>query len=359
MKNRTTTSFLHHFHDFSIAVVITFLLLSVQPTALLAQSRNDKLPTVKISKKKRKSPEVKEVKNPEKIKNAYSGPKTSPNTARPKDNYQRPKSLRKAEKTKDSYRQPATRTVNYNNSPQQNQNPPPPYEEGQAKSRESLWKRLFRKKTSSTFEGNLKVNKANEGTEGTDYQGNLKQKKIDYNQLAKDQHLYQGNIRRAPQKRLEIQYQYRAEHMSFYSGGKKVPKPHHQQRLDQQKSADLQSAGLYKVKKQKDEAAGYTTYHGQIKLPTLKTRTRHYKKLSEKVHQYDGDIRYRKPGKDMHPSVFHLKAKTKNSYEQKEKYRRWRVIISHIFKQSDQPKSVKEKERKPRYDKNESEIWYY
>lgn len=359
MKNSTTTSFLHRLFSFSITVVVTLLLIISQHNDLRAQSKKDKLPTIKVSRKKKEPLEVKEIKSPNKVKDSYNGSKTTPKSAKPKDNYRRPESVRKAEKSRDQYQQPASKTVNYNNSPQQNQNNPPPFEEGQSKVKKGLWQKIFRKKTVSTFEGNLKRNKKEDGTVGTDHQGNIKQQKIDYDQLAKDQHLYQGKIRRAPQKRLDKQFQYKAEYMSFYSGGKRVPTPNKKEKLDQKQSNDLQSAGIYKVKKQKDKAAAYTTYYQQIKLPTLKAKTRHYKKLSEKVHQYDGDIRYRKPGKDMHPSVFHLKAKTKNSYEQKEKYRRWRLVLSHIFKQSDQPKHVKERERKPRYDKGESEIWYY
>ncbi|WPP51541.1 hypothetical protein [Catalinimonas niigatensis] len=359
MKNKSTTSFLHYFHFFSIAVVLTLLFIFLQHGELLAQSKKDKLPTIKVSRKKKEALEVKEIKKSKTIQDSYSGPKTTPTTGRPKDSYKRLETLRKPEKSKDQYRQPASKTVNYDNSPQQNRNTLPPLEEGQDKSKGSFWKRMFKKKTVSTFEGNLKTTKQEEGTKGTDYQGNIKQQKIDYNQLAKDQHLYQGKIRKAPQKRLDRQFQYKAEYMNFYSGGKRVPTPHKKEKQDKVKSDDLQSAGMYRVKKPNDKAAAYTTYHDQIKLPTSKAKTRNYKKLSDKVHQYDGDVRYRKPGKDMHPSVFYLKAKTKNSYEQKEKYRRWRLVISHIFKQSDQPKRVKEKDRKPRYDKDESEIWYY
>lgn len=359
MKNNSNTLFLHNFHYFSIAVALTLLLTIFQHKELHAQSRGDKLPTIKVSKKKKEPLEAKEEKNPNQIKNSYRGPKTSPNSTPSKDHYKRPESIRKAEKSRDQYHRPPTKTVNYENTPQQNQNNPPPYEEGKPKSESSLLKRIFRKKTAFTYEGNIKRSKQDIETEGTDHQGNIKHSKIDYDQLARDQHLYQGKIRRAPQKRVDRQFQYKAEYMNFYSGGKRVPTPHKKKKLDQRFSSDLQSSGMFKVKKQNDKAEAYTSYHAQIKLPTLKARTKNYKKLSEKVHQYDGDIRYRKPGKDMHPSVFYLKSKTKNSYEQKEKYRRWRLVISHIFKQSDQPKRVKEKDRKPRYDKDESEIWYY
>lgn len=358
MKNRSTTSLLHAFCY--LPVMISLVLVLLQSGDVLAQSKKDQLPTVKVSKKRKEPIKIKPGKKPQKIKETYSGPKTSDNNSKARDDYKRPASLRKPEKSKDQYQRPASKTVNFDNSGKTaNQYPSPPVEEGQEPQKRSFFQRIFHRKSALEFEGNMKRKKKEEGTDGTDYQVKVKKSKIDYEQLAKDQHLYQGNIRKAPQKRVDKQFQYKAEYMFFYAGGKRVPKPEKQEKISKQQSADLQTAGLYKVKKEKDKAASYTSYHGQIKLPTLKARTSHYKKLSKKVHQYDGDIRYRKPGKDMHPSVFHLKAKTKNSYEQKEKYRRWRLIISHIFKQSDLPKNVKEKDRKPRYDKNESEIWYY
>ncbi|WKN30596.1 hypothetical protein PZB74_16660 [Porifericola rhodea] len=340
--------------------MIFVLLLSGINGEAYAQSNEGKLPTVKVAKKKKKPREAKEVKKPIKIKDAYKQPASVGNSSKAKDNYQRPASKGKKKKHRDNYQQPASKTLNYNNSPYDAPvNNEPAYEEGQDKPRESFWQRTFNRNKPSTFQGRLKRKKEIEGTEGTDYQGTIKRKKVDYEQLAKDQHLYQGNIRRAPQKRVDKQFQYKAEYMNFYSGGIRIAKPKRQIKINERQSSDLQSAGMYKVKKEKDKAASYTSYHGQIKVPTLKARTRHFKKLSAKVHQYDGDIRMRKPGKDMHPSVYHLKGKTMRSYEQKEQYRRWRLIISHIFKKNDLPKSAKEKERKPRYDKEESEIWYY
>ena len=186
-----------------------------------------------------------------------------------------------------------------------------------------------------------------------------KKKSRRFEQMSDDVHQHRGNIRQAPPNRVDKQFGYKAQHMSFYGGNMKVLKPDRQDKKLRGTSSDMQQAGMYKVRKEKDKAAGYTTYQGTLKLPTLKARTRHFEKLSAKVHQYDGDIRYRKPGKDMHPSVYYLKSKNLNSYEQKEKYRRWRLVITHIFDKKDQPQHLKEKKRKPRYDKDESEIWYY
>ncbi|MDF9796883.1 hypothetical protein OKW21_002146 [Catalinimonas alkaloidigena] len=353
---RITTSLLHSIH--LLAVLFSLLLILLLSGHAMAQSKKDKLPTVKISKHKKEPVKVKPVRKPKKIKDTYSRPKTSDSNAKPRDNYRRPASLKKA-KRKVKYQRPASKPAKFDNSGHTaNQYPRSPAKDGQHLPKRSLWQRLFRPNAESEFEGKLK-RKKKEGAVGTEYALKVKQHKTDYEQIAKDQHLFQGKIKRAPHKMVKRQFQYKAEYMFLYTGAKKVYRPKRQEKKSKQHADYVQTIGMYKVKKEKNKAAGYTSYQGQIKVPTLKVRTSHYKKLSEKVHQFDGDIRYRKPGKDMHPSVFHLKGKTKSSYEQKEKYRRWRLIISHIFKQNDLPKNIKEKDRKPRYDKKESEIWYY
>jgi hypothetical protein len=96
-----------------------------------------------------------------------------------------------------------------------------------------------------------------------------------------------------------------------------------------------------------------------MKRPTQRAEARYYKKLSEEVHQFNGFTKVRKPGKDMHPSVEYLGGKTQNSYQQKENHRKRKLFWSHIFRKNDQPKHLDEKQHKPRYDKGESEIWYY
>jgi hypothetical protein len=349
--------------------------------SLYAQATKSEIPTVKIKKKKQQVTRPEARKKPVQIRDKFKKAPSTSTSHKNKDNYQRPASVRKGEKSEDSYKRPASKRVTYQNNPSNDQRrPSPSAEEGSGRPGKGFISRIFSKKNPSEFQGDWKQEKPLSGTDGVLFEGSYRKKKIDYEgqadgihrhvggskslkidheQLARDVHQYQGSIPMPPQRRLEIQKAYQAQHMSLYEGGKKVPTPKRQQREALKTSADLQQAGLYKVRKEKDQAESYTTYHGQIKLPTLKARTRHFEKLSEKVHQYDGDIRYRKPGKDMHPSVFYLKSKVKNSYEQKEKYRRWRIKLSHIFDSNEQPKHLKEKERKPRYDKDESEIWYY
>ncbi len=112
---------------------------------------------------------------------------------------------------------------------------------------------------------------------------------------------------------------------------------------------------------EKNKAYYMAKYQGQIRVRTPRGQTRYHKKLAAQVHQHEGSIRVKKGffGKDKHPSVHHLAQRSKTSYQQKERHRKRRVWITHIFKSKEQPQHLKDKVRKPRYDSKESEIWYY
>ena len=64
--------------------------------------------------------------------------------------------------------------------------------------------------------------------------------------------------------------------------------------------------------------------------------------------------------KQMHPSYTYTKSgESKNAAEEKEKTFKFRLWWSNLFKSnSNQPRSIKQKEKKPRYDKRESDLWY-
>ncbi len=64
--------------------------------------------------------------------------------------------------------------------------------------------------------------------------------------------------------------------------------------------------------------------------------------------------------KQMHPSYSYTKSgESKNAAEEKEKTLKFRLWWSNLFKaNSNQPDNIKKKERKPRYDKRENDLWY-
>lgn len=98
-------------------------------------------------------------------------------------------------------------------------------------------------------------------------------------------------------------------------------------------------------------------YGGNIKVPSRASQKRQYEQLSKKVHQFEGNIRLRYNKKNMHPSVADQKAKRYNQ-EQQARLRKLHHWWSGLWKKNaDQPQHVKEKKRRPRYDRDEGEIW--
>jgi len=296
---------------------------------------------------------------PEKASDSYKPPRSMKTSQGGVDDYQPPATLQKPSRIRDQYQRPPSKRVRFHNQPGNDKHLiAPNAEEGGMIEPLSFWQRIFNRKKATVYAGSQKYDPARP-SEGMFHSGNIKYKPVNHEKISENQHQHQGNIYRAPPKQVEKQFGYKAEFMASYQGRFRVPKPQKQEAQKMALSSELQGAGMYKVKKTKDEAPAYTSFHKQVKMPTAKARTRHYEKLSAKVHEFEGDLRIRKPKKDMHPSVYYLKSKTKNSYEQKENYRRWRLALSHIFSKKEQPKHASEKPRKPRYDKGESEIWYY
>lgn len=127
------------------------------------------------------------------------------------------------------------------------------------------------------------------------------------------------------------------------------------------KSAIAKPGTHYKDRsmRQAKQRSSYTAarYGGNIKVPSRASQKRQYEKLSKKVHQFEGNIRLRYGKKDMHPSVADQKAK-RYKPEQQAKLRRLHQWWNGLWKKNaDQPQHVKEKKRKPRYDRDEGEIW--
>ncbi|MEO0332144.1 MAG: hypothetical protein AAF223_10725, partial [Bacteroidota bacterium] len=128
----------------------------------------------------------------------------------------------------------------------------------------------------------------------------------------------------------------------------------------QMRVGEYRAKSKFQQRKVEENYSKYVHQHrGFWRGTTAKAKSRYFEKLSRRVHQYNGDIKRPRRGKDMHPSVDYLTARQKNTHKKKEKYRRRRIWLSHIFKSKDQPKHLKENTRKPRYDKKEAEIWNY
>ncbi len=241
----------------------------------------------------------------QKVRNNYRRPRSHSNDDKVRDNYRRPRSRSNDDKVRDTYQRPAS-VANDEEAKMKDARvrKSPSIEEGQDAPQPSLWQRLFNRNNPALAGGGIKVLKP--------------------------------NVRERRQAK-------QAQEMAGSNGPGSFRRPtqRHQARIN---------------KKTSQEVHGFA---GNVKVRTTGHQTRYFRKQSEKIHQFNGLMRVRKPQKDMHPSVSYLKSKTKKSYEQKERFRKWKIKWHRFFKDKEQPKHLKTKTRKPRYDKNETEIWYY
>jgi hypothetical protein len=83
------------------------------------------------------------------------------------------------------------------------------------------------------------------------------------------------------------------------------------------------------------------------------------RKKSQQISRYRGDLLVKKTPKGSHPSAAWRGGKVKNSYQQKEKYRKRMIKRIGRNKNNLQPNYLRKKNReeKPTYDTRESEIW--
>ncbi|MCU0417381.1 MAG: hypothetical protein MUE33_09370 [Cytophagaceae bacterium] len=123
-------------------------------------------------------------------------------------------------------------------------------------------------------------------------------------------------------------------------------------------SGDLPSNFLQKRTQQReDKNRQVSSYKGDILVRTLNQRAQRSRKKSKEIANYRGDIIVKKMKKGMHPSAVYQGGKVKNSYSQKEKYRQ--KMLKKYGKNEDIEKAnwQKQKQRAPRYDSREADIW--
>ncbi len=270
---------------------------------------------VKVKRNEAKPKKVKQKRqNREKVKDDFEPSPSLKKSGKVKDNYQKPLSKSNGEKVRTSEAHKAS---------------PPPVEEGGDPASPPAWKQLFQKKTPSTYPGGARISK--------------KEARQPHQAQAKRTAGYQGTIK-VPSRDVQQMRTNIASGVTGNTYGAVTFKRRTQQAELRHRNRQSREEGLYV---------------GNIRVRTQRGQTRHYRKISEDVHQFNGLMRVRKQGKDMHPSAAYLKSKTMQSHEQKEKYRNRKIKWNRLFKSREQPKHLKEKERKPRYDNKEKEIWYY
>lgn len=99
-------------------------------------------------------------------------------------------------------------------------------------------------------------------------------------------------------------------------------------------------------------------YRGDITVRSLMQRDKKIRKKGKDMANYQGDIIVHKRKKGMHPSSVYRGGKIRNSYQQKEKYRKKMLKKYGRNPGIEDPNYLKKKEARPKYDKRESEIWY-
>jgi hypothetical protein len=121
--------------------------------------------------------------------------------------------------------------------------------------------------------------------------------------------------------------------------------------------------GLVKsdYKKRKDARrrdSKFGHYKGVLVKSDYKKR-KDARKKSQQISRYRGDLLVKKVPKGSHPSAVWKGGKVKNSYQQKEKYRKRMMKRIGRNKNNLQPNYLRKKNRdeKPTYDSRESEIW--
>ena len=176
------------------------------------------------------------------------------------------------------------------------------------------------------------------------YRGNLPQKKNNYARLEKQRYKYQGNSPFTQRRK--------ASDASTYAGNMKVRKG--QNRYE---NPGRGYVGNHKMRKEKSklDALLYNLRQLRFGFP-VKPKGR-YAKTSTAAREYVGNFKYRKKKKDMHPSASYLTTRRITSDNLREKHRKWSIFKYRLFGNKQQPKDVKRKKKKLRYDRKERSIW--
>ena len=337
MQNNHKKHFCSSVRYFLIGLV-GVLLFAGQP--VWAQDGGN-VPTVKVRKKKKKVRKVNPNRPTRRVKDKYRPPLSMPASSTPKDTYLRPRSITSSGKVKDNYSPPPSKSRSEGVSASDARPmSAPDAEEGKDKAHLPLLDRLFNRydryhRQKERYLQNLSIQLSG-------YQGDMRVRK-DRRAPDKSVGSFKGPVLIPARTAQRKAYQKVSKEHDAFAGHQKQLRPYLRQKIE------------------KNKAYYMARYQGQIRVRTPKAQTRYHKKLAAQVHQHEGSIRVKKRffGNDKHPSVHHLAQKSKTSYQQKERHRKRRVWITHIFKSKEQPQHLKEKVRKPRYDSKESEIWYY
>jgi len=176
----------------------------------------------------------------------------------------------------------------------------------------------------TTYEGSLRSSKKIVGWDGADFQGHLKVKP---NQKVRtDGTKFAGNLKVRPNAKT--------------------------------KTPGTTFAGHYKVSTNSRIKTEGVDFQGNYKISTRFFKNRFYKKQSREQQLFAGNYKVRRTkGKDLHPSATYSGGRLKDPNKRDDFSRKFKLLIAKTQKNADQPKHLKNKGKKPKYDPKEREIW--
>ncbi len=176
----------------------------------------------------------------------------------------------------------------------------------------------------STFRGDLRSTKKIVGWDGSTFEGNLKVKR---NQKTRTEGTrYAGNLKVKPNAKIN--------------------------------TPGTTFAGHYKVKTNSRIKTEGLDFRGNYKTSTRFFKKRAYRQKSREQQLFAGNYKVRRnKGKDLHPSATYTGGRIKDSNKRDSLSRKWKLLVAKTKKNADQPKHLKNKGKKPKYDPKERDIW--
>ncbi len=177
----------------------------------------------------------------------------------------------------------------------------------------------------TTYQGNLKSSKQIVNWDGADYAGDLKVKR---NKKVKTEGTtYAGNLKVRPNAKV--------------------------------KTPGTTFAGHYKVSTSSRIKTEGVDFQGNNRVRTKFFQNRYYRQKSREQQLFAGNYKVRRTkGKDLHPSATYSGGRLKDPNKRSDLSRKWKLLLAKTQKNADQPKHLKTKNKKPKYDPKEKDLWY-
>jgi len=176
----------------------------------------------------------------------------------------------------------------------------------------------------TTFRGHLDSPKKIVGWDGADFAGHLKVKS--HRKVKTEGTRFAGNLRVKPNAKV--------------------------------KTPGTTFAGHYKVNTSSRIKTEGVDFQGNFKTSTRFFKNRDYRKKSREQQLFAGNYKVRRTkGKDLHPSATYSGGRLKDPNKRNDLSRKWKLLLAKTKKNADQPKHLKNKYKKPKYDPKERDIW--